>query len=194
MVRRGLTLAQTLLLLGMLLVALGILALVWQKVGGKPPVDQDIRALRKVYVGVSLYQNDNNGAYPLGLDQVQRDLDGPGDLTSTRDPFLKSGGPFPRDAGLLKWAEKSSVRISFLFAPLHVRAGAAEPKLLQDLVKDPATPLVVNPWIGQAVPGAEFSATISGKVQVVRADGSIVSKALASPTAIESSVAFWARN
>lgn len=168
----GLTTAQNLLLLASAGVAVAIVVWVASKIGKGQPDMVEFERLRRVYAAVSLYQIDHDGAYPLGLDQLSRDLRSDEDLLSPLDPLIGQTGPFPRDPGLPDGKETSKLRISFLFLPAHIRAGKLPAKVLKDWATNPAAALLVSPWHGKVVMEANGSAQVTGRILRTRFDGS----------------------
>lgn len=191
MKQAGLTLAQTLLMAAAVAVAAAIVVLFSATLNRRNDDAGTMERLRRVYVAVSLYQFDNQSAYPPFLDDVLRDLDGPTDLQSSRDPFLSAPGPYPRDAGLLE-GPKGKHRISLLYLPAHRDAGKVGKDAFRNWEGDPLGALLILPWHGTVAPGANFGAEVSGKQIRIQFDGSATSREVKEPTSITDSLKMFA--
>lgn len=174
LVPRGAVRQEVLLLVGVVLVALGIVgAFGWRSIQRQTILDEGGR-MQRIYVALSLYEAGWNGEMPNELSSATPYLPNPSDLTSSRDPFASAAGPFPLDAGLPAAKRTASRRVSDAYLFAHRAAGRIRVPAWAQARYDGPLGLIANEWSGTVKPTEAFQAEVSGLVLRVTVEGNLV--------------------
>lgn len=167
---RGLSKGETLatVLVAVLLVA--ILTPIYLLARGRDLASEDVSAIRHTYVGLAIYQEDNQSAMPGSLADIA-DLVDQSDLRSQFDPFVGTAKAYPIEPTLPKAPGTVPYRISHAYVGNYIRLGQSPYKRWQDL--PPLTGILANIWQGDVQKTGSFTATTSGPVLRIRTDGSL---------------------
>lgn len=166
--QEGLTIGDVLIALAVLGLCAAILIPIFIRLRAQTDVGRDVSRMRKLYVGLSLYQEAHSGRSPftlLGVDPyVLR-----GDFTSVADPLANAKGPFPVDPLLPNSRIRSTVRIS----DAYLGAYLTPPVDWQRLEKEQSLAILGNPWHGRYVPRNPPAFDVYGPVIRIRLDGAL---------------------
>jgi hypothetical protein len=127
----------------------------------------EVRRMRALFLAVSAYEQDHNGAPAPNLLSARRYVFDDTFFQSKSDPYL-SGSGFPADAGTPTSPPTSPVRISdtYLWAQMLGKPNAPR------TTTDPRYGLIANEWQGQISTEGNFQATVGGRTFRIMMDGS----------------------
>jgi len=172
--RRGFTTKETLLALGVLLVAAAVILLVGMTALKRDHESSDADRLQQLYVAATNYAQQYDQVPPPNLTLVRPFAPNETVFLTEHDPYAKdSSSPFPVDAGQPKGLRTSVFRNSFAYLWSYPDAVQAHYKNWSDALMNSELGLIANEWTGKVEPTGDFSAQVSGVVQRVNMDGSV---------------------
>lgn len=169
--RRGTAQSEWLIILIATLVTIAVLVLFYLRSSNRDEIADDVSRMRRVYVGLSLYQEDHQGTYPGNLAVTHLYIETP-DLVSASDPYTDKAGPFPIEPTQPLADEYTTSRISDAYIGNYLRWGMIKGKSWQSL--DVKAGILANPWHGKINKLGGVIMTGTGPIYRIVGDGSLV--------------------
>jgi hypothetical protein len=168
--RRGLTTGEALTALAVLLLFAAILVPIYRRWEQKQHGGLDVVQLKRVYAGVTLYQEDHSDSMPSHLAELTGYVD-PQELVSPVDPFAGTSSQYPIEPTLPDFGGMAESRISYAYLGNYLRANQATVKSWKEATMPIG--MLANVWHGAGRRTGRFSAEVQGPVQRIRMDGSL---------------------
>ena len=181
---RGIGPKEGLLALGVILVFAAVMIPLASRQGNKSLLLTESSRMRRVYVALSLYEQQVDQAPAPTLVAATPYDNNLGDYQSTRDPFLPDESanengqdkqhphPYPNDPGILN-QEHSTFRNSFSYIQNFIRNRKITVKPWGETRLDPMIGELADEWLGNVSPRANFAAEVSGRVLRIGTDGAV---------------------
>lgn len=171
--RRGAVRKEVLVFGAALIAAIGTTLYLWGRISEKSGVKDEAARMRKLYVGLSLYESDADGNLPPDLPRIGYLIASSKLFTSAYDPYQGEAAPFPIDGSLPDSPRESQTRISDAYLYAHAAAGRIQAPAWPEAKFDTSLGLLSNEWVGEVSPQGAFRADVSGRLLRVNTDGSL---------------------